>query len=404
MRTDRVPAFAITLARSFVAAAAFGYLFDLFHQTQNHLTNLAGRPFGDDFINYWSAAYLALHDRVAEIYNVEAFHAFEKTVAGPLLSGYHYSYPPVALMLSVPLALIPYVPGLFVWLTAQWLAFYRVLKGIMPDGGALLLALATPAVLISAVGGQNGALTAALLGGGLSLIERRPYLAGVPLGLMIYKPHLAVLVPVALIAGRKWRTFFSTGATVAILLALSVAVFGVDLWAHYFRNANVLRHVILEDNGVAYGVDYRMVSVFVAVRPLGASVDTAYMIQAGFGLFAMAAVAAVWFKDVAPGLKYAVLLLGTCLTTPYLQDYDLVFGALVVAWLWRQPLQLFGSERALQIASGLFLLLPLVAAALAHLTQLSWGPLFILPLFALALRAAFAASAGETARLPAAAG
>jgi arabinofuranan 3-O-arabinosyltransferase len=394
MRTARVPPFAITLARSFVAAAAFGYLFDLWHQTRDHLTNgPAGRPFGDDFVNYWSAAWLTLHDRVAEIYDIHAFHAFEQTVAGPTLSGYHYSYPPVMLLLSAPIALIPYVPALFVWLTASWYAFYRVLKAAMPGDHVLLFALATPAVLINAVGGQNGTLTAALLGGGLVLLERRPYLAGVLFGLMVYKPHLAILLPVALAAGRKWRTFFATAATAGLLLGASVLAFGPETWAHYLRLANVLRHVILEESGVVH----RMVSVFVALRPLGVSVDTAYAIQAAFALVACVAVAVTWFKDTPAGIKYAVLLLGTCLTTPYLQDYDLVFGALVVAWLWQQPLERYPSERTLQVTCGLFLVLPLVAAALAHLTHLTYGPLFILPLFVLAVRAAFVVPQAESA-------
>ena len=396
MRTARVPQVAITLARSFVAAAAFGYLFDLWHQTRDHLTNgPAGRPFGDDFLNYWSAAYLTLHDRVAEIYDIHAFHAFEQSVTGPTLSGYHYSYPPVMLLLSAPIALVPYVPALFVWLTASWYAFYRVLKAALPGRGALLFALATPAVLINAIGGQNGAWTAALLGGGLTLLERRPYLSGVLFGLMVYKPHLALLLPVALAAGRKWRTFFATAATAGVLLGASVLVFGPETWAHYLRLANVLRHVILEESGVVH----RMVSIFVAARPLGASVELAYIIQAAFALVACAAVAAVWFKDAPAGVKYAVLLLGTCLTTPYLQDYDLVFGALVVAWLWQQPLAVYPSERALQISCGLFLVLPLVAAALAHLTHLTYGPLFILPLFALAVRAGFVGRESESAAL-----
>ena len=70
--------------------------------------------------------------------------------------------------------------------------------------GALL---AAPAVFINAVGGQNGTWTAALFGGGLSLLERRPLLAGGLLGLLIYKPQLALLIPVALLAGRHWRAF-----------------------------------------------------------------------------------------------------------------------------------------------------------------------------------------------------
>jgi arabinofuranan 3-O-arabinosyltransferase len=367
-----------------VAAAAIGYVVNLWPQLRDHLTNGAGRPFGDDFVNYWSAAYLTLHGRLAEIYDVNAFHAFQQGVVGPAVGGYHYSYPPVMLFMSAPLALIPYVPALFVWLVAQWYAFYRVLRHEMGKG-ALLLALATPAVLVNAVGGQNGCWTAALLGGGLTLIERRPYLAGVLFGLMIYKPHLAILVPVALVAGRKWRTVVSAGVTAAGLVGASVLSFGADLWMHYFQNANVLRHVVLEDNGVVH----RMVSVFVAARPLGASVDAAYMIQGAFALLACAAAAVVWFRDTAPGIRNAVLLLATCLATPYLQDYDLVFGVLAVVWLWQQPVELYPSEHALRVSSGLFVLLPIVAAALARITHLTYGPLFILPLFVLAVRAAF---------------
>ena len=45
----------------------------------------------------------------------------------------------------------------------------------------------------------------------------------------------------------------------------------------------------------------------------------------------------------------------------------------------------------MQIACGLLLILPLVAAALAHLTGLAFGPLFVLPAFVLALHMSFAA-------------
>jgi hypothetical protein len=113
------------------------------------------------------------------------------------------------------------------------------------------------------------------------------------------------------------------------------------------------------------------------------------VVQAIAGTVACVAVAVVWFKGAPAGIRNAVLLLATCFATPYLQDYDLVFGALVVAWLWQQPVDVYPYERALQVCSALFLVLPLAAAALAHLTNLAFGPLFILPLFALTVRAAF---------------
>src|SRR5258707_10279692 len=114
----------------------------------------------------------------------------------------------------MPLGLMAYVPALLAWLAAGWYAFYRALRLAMPGQGTLLLALAAPAVFINAVGGQNGTWTAALFGGGLGLLERRPLLAGGLLGLLIYKPQLGLLIPVALLAGRHWRA--SKGVAVSL--------------------------------------------------------------------------------------------------------------------------------------------------------------------------------------------
>ncbi|HVZ52661.1 MAG TPA: glycosyltransferase family 87 protein [Pseudolabrys sp.] len=399
MRSAAVPRLVDTVARSYVAAAAFGYAVDLFPQTLDHLTDGDNRPFGDDFINYWSGAALALAGRAGDVYNFSAFHAFEQSVVGAPIQQYHYSYPPVLLILSAPFALLPYVPALFVWLIASWFAFWRALRGAMPQGGALLLALATPAVLINAIGGQNGAWTAALFGGGLVLIERRPCLAGVLFGLLICKPQIGLLIPVALIAGRHWRVFLAAALTSAVLLLASVLLFGLDAWTHYLANVTVLRHVILE-NGA--GVWHRMVSVFVAARRLGASVEMAYAAQTLTALFAAGAVALVWWRDTPAHLKYALLLLATCLATPYLQDYDLVFGAFVAAWLWQQSAVMDERyESALQLSCGLVLLLPLMAAPLGRATGLAFGPLFILPAFIVALRAALAARSSAAALRPA---
>lgn len=383
MQRPTLPSLTIPVARSFAAVAAAMYLYDLYQQTRDHLTNGAGRPFGDDFINYWSGAWLALHARAAEIYSPAAFHAFEQSVVGAPLDGYLYSYPPVLLLLTAPLAFIPYVPALAVWLTAGWFAFYRALRLAMPGRGALLFALAAPAVLINAVGGQNGTWTAALFGGGLGLLNRRPLLAGGLLGLLIYKPQLGILIPLALLAGRHWRALAAAGVVAAVLIALSAVCFGADIWADYIRNLGLLRQSILEDGT---GVWHRFVSVFVAARRLGAPVETAYLVQGVAAALACIAVALVWFRDSPPAVKNAVLLLGTCLATPYLQDYDLVFGVLVVAWLWQSSAAAGVSEQALKISAALLLLLPLCAASLAHLTGISLAPLFIVPLFVVAVQ------------------
>jgi len=66
----------------------------------------------------------------------------------------------------------------------------------------LSLALAFPGTFQNFIQGQNGFLSAALLGGGLVILERFPLTGGMLLGALSYKPHLAALIPVALLAGR----------------------------------------------------------------------------------------------------------------------------------------------------------------------------------------------------------
>jgi hypothetical protein len=286
----------------------------------------------------------------------------------------------VLLLLTAPLALIPYVPALGVWLVGTWYAFYRALKAASGEG-ALLLSLATPALFVSAVGGQNGALSAALLCGGLVLLDRRPIMAGVLFGCLVYKPQLALILPFALIAGRRWSTVVATGTTGALLILASVALFGLQCWFDYAHNLGILRAVALEDGT---GVWHRAVSVFVFARRLGVDVQTAYAIQAVFAIFAAIVVARSWWRDDAPPLRNALVVMGACLVTPYVQDYDLVMSAFVAVWL-NQVSKAQNSVSPTMIAAGMaaIMLTPFFAAPLAKATGLVWGTPVLVAVFVL---------------------
>src|SRR5437660_2968074 len=66
------------IAWTWVFLAGAYYVFDLVNQWTDGLSHASGRAFGDDFINYWSGAFLAWHHRAAEIYRLPAFHAFQQ--------------------------------------------------------------------------------------------------------------------------------------------------------------------------------------------------------------------------------------------------------------------------------------------------------------------------------------
>jgi arabinofuranan 3-O-arabinosyltransferase len=378
------------VAHVWVALAGAFCAFDLWRKTSVGLADGNGRPIGDDFVNYFSGGYLALHQRVAEIYNWPAYHAFQEQLVGAAVSpNYNYSYPPLLLALTIPFALLPYVPALGVWLIGGWYAFYRALRLATPD--ALLLALATPAVFVNTYCGQNGVWTAAFLGGGLCLLPRRPVLAGVLFGLQAYKPHLALMIPVALLAGRQWRAFVAAGVTVCVLALASLAVAGLDGWRAFLDVAPLLRKVTLED---ADAVWHRNVSVFMVASRLGVGLTAAYAAQTIAALLAAALVAYAWFNDAPAPVRNAAVLLGVLLATPYLQDYDLVLGAFIVVWLAALDTE---PTPATQIASASILLLPLLASPLAKLTGLAFGPLFLLPALILTAQAILAPRAAAAA-------
>jgi hypothetical protein len=249
----------------------------------------------------------------------------------------------------------------------------------------LLLSLAAPAVFVNAIGGQNGALTAAVLGGGLLLVDRRPAMAGILFGLLVYKPHLALMLPVALIAGRRWRVVGVTGITAFLLILASVVVFGPAVWVAYQHNLSVLRTVILEDGS---GVWHRMVSVFVFARHLGAGVGPSYALQAVFAVVAASVIGRSWLRNDPAHIRNALVVVGTCLATPYLQDYDLVVGAFAAVWLKNAQQHSQIATRWFDCGAAMVILLPVVAASFARFSGLAVGPLLLVPPFVLLCAAA----------------
>ena len=126
-----------------------------------------------------------------------------------------------------------------------------------------------------------------------------------------------------------------------------------------------------------------MVSVFVFARHLGAGVVMSYSWQAVGALVAAVFIVRSWWRDEPAHIRNAVLMIGTCLATPYLQDYDLVFGAFVVAWLLMAEKDSQLSPQYTRGAVGIILLLPLLNAQIAKSFVPSVGPLVFLPVFAL---------------------
>src|SRR5690606_23392799 len=175
----------------------------------------------------------------------------------------------------LPLAVLPYLPALALWLAATFAGFATVLRSVAPHSVTLWLALALPAGFINMLHGQNGFLIAALFGGAMLCLDRRPILAGLLIGLLTVKPHLGLLLPIALLAGGRWRAILAAAATALAFAAASAAVLGPESWSAFLANTGTAREQ-LEDGLLPWS---KMHTVFAGARLLGLEVLPAYLLQ-----------------------------------------------------------------------------------------------------------------------------
>ena len=200
-----------------------------------------------------------------------------------------------------------------------------------PSASTPLALLAFPAFLVNAGHGQNGFLSAALIGAGALILDRRPVVAGLLFGLLVFKPQLALMIPFALIAGRRWTTFVVTAATAAALSAASYAIWGEAVWRAFFDAAPLAR-ATLERHFVG---DEKMQSAFAAVRLLHGPLILAYAAQGAAALAAAAALFWLQRRDFRGPAEGPALIAATLLASPFLLDYDLTLLAFPLAFLGR---------------------------------------------------------------------
>ncbi len=285
-------------------------------------------------------------------------------------------YPPTFALLILPLALLPYSAAFVLFMGATLGLYLWLIHAILPDRRALLAALAFTAVLVNALGGQNGFLSTALLGGGLLLLETRPIAAGVLLGFLTYKPHLGLLVPFVLVAGGYWRAIGAAVLSALLLALLASLAFGIESWQAFWD------HLALAGDYLRSGVlpwD-KMASVFAAARLLGAKVALASSLQAIVGLAVAALTIQAWRRGGSLEPRLALAVAGTTLVIPALYDYDLVLLAIPIAILAADGLGA-GWMPGMRTLLAIAWLAPMIGTSLARYAHMPLMPLVLLALF-----------------------
>jgi hypothetical protein len=282
-------------------------------------------PVGVDFVSFWSAGRLALHGNPAAAYDI-AVHRGIELGAAPGTGLMPFPYPPPFLFV-VTLFALPAFPFAFpLWDVVTGALYALAGRRIAP----LSYVLANPPVLVAAMIGQSSLLTGAILIFGLSLVGSSQFVAGAVLGLLIIKPQLALMLPVAVLAGRQWQAIAGALLSSTIALLLALIVFGSDSYRGFFA---ILPHYVGFMSEARWDWS-ELASSFALLRYFGASESVALGFQILICIAAGAITAVAWARNWEN--KVPILAAASLLGSAYLFTYDAILLIMPAAVLIRQ--------------------------------------------------------------------
>ena len=381
---SRERALRIAVVAGLVSIAVLAFLIGASSGTLDYL----GRPLGTDFSQVWTAGQMALDGQAADVWNWDKHFAVQRALHGPQLVEYYgWHYPPPFLLLAAALATLPYLPALALWQAATLIPFAALIRRITGRSEAWLFVLAAPVSLICVLHGHNGFLTALLLGGGLLALERRPFVAGLLLGCLVYKPQFALVLPLLLLVTGNWRAIAGAAVSSLGLIALSYGIWGWPVWQAFIDSLPLTRRVVIEAGTTGWE---KIMSPFSAIRGAGGGIGLAYAVQTIASVVAIGT--SLWVALVGrPDLRNAAVTATVLIATPYVLDYDFVILLAGIAFVWRDAVRQgwLPWEKSLL---GLVWIAPLVARNLAALTFVPIGLMTAIIVLTLAVRRTLTAS------------
>jgi hypothetical protein len=355
------------------------------------------KPLALDFDAFWAAGRLAVTGHAAQAYDNAAIEATERAATN-LAPGYlAFYYPPSFLLLCVPLGLLGFAASLCVFLSAEMSLLLAGLRKILPQRWAWLPLLSFPGFLMNALSGQNAPLTASCFCGAAIWLTSRPILAGMCLGGLVCKPQLAVCVPLALLAARRFRALIACGLTATALCVASYLALGGGVWRGFLANAPNARADI-ETIAIKWP---KLQSAFGTVRLAGGGVALAYEVQAVVSALVVIVLLGASWRRPGARIEASLMVCAALLFTPFLYDYDLAILAVPMACLMAaaQETTFRSWEKAALLSA---FLLPLVARAFGMGGGIIIGPPFVALLMGvLARRAGLLARQGVQRAIPA---
>ncbi|MFG5117893.1 glycosyltransferase family 87 protein [Methylorubrum sp. POS3] len=246
-----------------------------------------------------------------------------------------WAYPPPFNLVMALFAPLPIGLAFLLFIGATLIAFLLVLRRIsgllFP---AVILAL-FPSLMLTIACGQNGFLTGTLIGlTCLGLLKQRGS-AGLPLGLMVIKPHLAVGLAAGALVMRRWTCLAAAVGTTLLASGIATLVLGPTIWSAFLRGANEASANLAAGH---YPL-HRMISVYAWLRSSGVPATLALLAQSAVAVTALGFVLFAVRKRLPQRQIIGIAVMAGLLMSPYAYDYDLPIYGIGLALLLPDLLQ-----------------------------------------------------------------
>ena len=282
-----------------------------------------------DFDVFYIVAQRVWHGDVDQAYHWERLLQMQMDASGGRFSFLPWTYPPQFDLLIAPLALIPIGTAYFLF-TAATLGFYLLtLRAVAKSYFALVVILLSPALLINLMCGQNGFLTGGLIGFTCLTIERRQLAAGLSLGAMVIKPHLAIALAVYALLARRWITVITATTVILLSSILCTLLLGPQIWGAFLGSV----HDSAAYLGRGSNPLFRMISVYAVLRTAGFSAPLAFLSQVVVAVIALSVVARAIYRQLPAHWCLGLAAVVSVMISPKANDYDLTILGVGMALL-----------------------------------------------------------------------
>lgn len=262
-------------------------------------------------------------------YQFAAFAKMQLAAAGGAAGVMPWTYPPQFDLVLAPLAFLPGWAAYFLFTAVTLAAYLMTLRAVAGNNFALVLVVFFPAIAITIAIGQNGFLTGALIGLVCINAERRPLLAGIALGLMVIKPHLAVAAGIYMLLTRRWPAVLTAAIVVVASSLVCTLALGLQIWVAWLGSIREAARFLEEGR---YQL-FRMISAYAALYKTGLPATAAFWGQMAMAGLALAAVAVAVARGPSPRFALGIVAVVSVMISPYAYDYDLPIVGIGLALL-----------------------------------------------------------------------